>query len=117
MNYYRKLSYKRFTVGLFLTAVGIALILSSLIMKWEHPEEDQYAALRKVRVEHVERQSCTYFLEHSFLLRNPSSKTMVDLVYVWIPVNESHQFSARAPKFNSKAIIHEKRRGGRCISL
>jgi len=84
---------KRLTVGLVLIAAGIALILSSLLMKPEHPEEDQYVTLRKVRVEYVERQSCTYFLDQSFLLRNPSNKTVVDLVYVWIPVNESHQFT------------------------
>jgi len=93
MSYYRKLFHKRFTVGLFLTAVGTALLLSSILMKWELLGEGQYARLRKVRIEHVERESCTYILEQSFLLRNPSSKTVVDLVYVWIPVNESRQFT------------------------
>jgi len=84
---------RRLTVGLVLITAGITLILSSLLVKPEHPEEDQYAALRKVRVDYAEKQSCTYFLDQSILLRNPSSETVVDLVYVWIPVNESHQFT------------------------
>lgn len=43
-------------------------------------------------MEYVEKRNYTYVLDQSFLLRNPSNSTVLDLVYMWLPVNASNQF-------------------------
>ncbi|MEM2931065.1 MAG: transglutaminase-like domain-containing protein [Thermoproteota archaeon] len=78
--------------GLVLTVAGVILVLGFSPLKTQYPQEDYQAASREVQIEFLEEHNYTYLLSQSFLLRNPSNNSVVDLVYMWLPVNASNQF-------------------------
>jgi len=79
--------------GLVLTVIGVVMILWSFsIQPQSFQDTDMNIAFKEVRVEYLEKRNYTYVLDQSFLLRNPSNNTVVDLVYMWLPVNASNQF-------------------------
>ncbi|MCX8183658.1 MAG: transglutaminase-like domain-containing protein [Crenarchaeota archaeon] len=86
------MQHAKLIIGIVLTVIGVSLVLGFLPGKTKYSQVDQEAASRKARVEYVEKRNYTYFLSQSFLLRNPSNNTVVDLVYMWLPVNSSNQF-------------------------
>lgn len=79
-------------VGLVLTLIGVGLVFGFLPGEAQYSQAGQGTVSRGARVEYVEKRNYTYFLSQSFLLRNPSNSTVVDLVYMWLPVNASSQF-------------------------
>ncbi|MEM2051140.1 MAG: transglutaminase-like domain-containing protein [Thermoproteota archaeon] len=86
------MQHVKLIIGLVLTIIGVSLVFGSLPGKIQYPQGDQGAVSREARVEYLERRNYTYILSQSFLLRNPSNNTVVDLVYMWLPVNASNQF-------------------------
>lgn len=85
--------FGKLVTGLFLTIIGVAIMLWSLLIPPQSfHETDVNITFKEFRVECLEKHNYTYFLDQSFLLRNPSNNTVVDLVYMWLPVNASNQF-------------------------
>ncbi|MEM3030070.1 MAG: transglutaminase-like domain-containing protein [Thermoproteota archaeon] len=83
----------KLVAGLVLTIIGVAMMLWSFsIQPQSFRDVDLNITFKEARIEYLERHSYTYVLEQSFLLRNPSNNTVVDLVYMWLPVNASNQF-------------------------
>lgn len=88
-----KLPSGKLSAGLVLTIIGITLIFGSFwIQSQPFQDTDVNITFKEVRAEYLERRNYTYVLDQSFLLRNPSNNTVMDLVYMWLPVNASNQF-------------------------
>jgi len=101
-------------VGMVLTLIGASLVLGFLPVKTEYSQEDHGGASREVRVEYVEKHNYTYFLSQCFLLRNPSNNTVVDLVYMWLPVNASNQL-VRLLETNREPLYRKNSEDGAVI--
>lgn len=61
-----------------------------LFFPWPSPAEPQ--GLEPV-VQYIARDNFTYFVKQSFLLKNPFNTTILDTVYVSVPLNESRQMT------------------------
>jgi len=112
-----KLPGEKLVAGLVLTTIGVALILFSFSVKSveTQPSQDNYQiASREVRVEYLEKRNYTYMLTQSFLLRNPSNNTVVDLVYMWLPVNATSQ-SVRLVESNIEPLYRKSGEDGATI--
>ncbi|MEM2088710.1 MAG: transglutaminase-like domain-containing protein [Thermoproteota archaeon] len=84
---------EKLIAGLVLTLIGVAMMLWSLLIPPQSLHDaDANITFKEVHVEYLERHNYTYVLDQSFFLMNPSNNAVVDLVYMWLPVNASNQF-------------------------
>ncbi|MGQ9479620.1 MAG: transglutaminase-like domain-containing protein [Thermoproteota archaeon] len=77
--------------GLVLTILGVILIFFPAFFIQQTFPGGTDTASKELRVEYLEKRNYTYVLEQGFLIRNPFDNNVTDLVYVWVPVNTSHQ--------------------------